>query len=519
MTRPAKRLLLAISWAIVAVTPDVKVQGSDPQRAAPPGPGFREIYISPALPPDASTYLDVPAPSLQPMPNDGYAQVTLAPWVQSNGWRFMRGLHKARYAAIPRTVAPLAAAEAFAFNVDAILYPDPADAADLGKMIEFLKANAQPPMPALANIGVVDDGSPAMGEALNMLIRRNLLFKVVKRPERGLDLTVEVGTKDFPKESLANPGDFAARVREKLTDDKRLVRVFGTNTVVARLTGDGKRARLVLVAYGRNRTMQDIRVAVRGQYQPAAFALYGAPADTRLLDVLQAGQFTEFTIPVSNTVAIVDLQVPVTMTSARAGRDFELTANPQAPEWRTAPRVEIGTDYFGKAIAGAPTTVRSRWTDKYLYLLYECPYDELNLRPNPNPAAETPQLWNNDVAEVFIGWDFEHIGRYKELQVSPQSEWVDLDIDRANPRTQAGMRWNSGYSVKGRIDAAKKVWYGEMRIPFSAIDERTTPLAGREFRIGLYRIAGNEPRKYYAWSPTGQANFHVPAAFGRLILR
>ena len=508
MTRPAKRLLLAISCAIVAVTPDLKVQGSDTR-----------IYVSPALPPDASTYIDVPAPSLQPMPNDGYAQVTLAPWVQSNGWRFMRGLRKARYAAIPRTVAPLAAAEAFAFNVDAILNPDPADAADLGKMLEFLKANAQPPMPPLANIGIVDDGSPLMGEALNMLIRRNLLYKVVKQPERGLDLTVKVGTKEFPKESLANPSDFAARVREKLTDDKRLVRVFGANTVVARLTGDGKRARLVLVAYGRNRTMQDIRVTVLGKYQPAAFALYGAPADTKLLDVMQAGQFTEFTIPTFNTVAIVDLQTPVTMTSSRAGRDFDLTANPQAPEWRTAPRVEIGTDYFGKAIAGAPTTVRSRWTDKHLYLLYECPYDELNLRPNPNPAAETPQLWNNDVAEIFIGWDFEHIGRYKELQVSPQSEWVDLDIDRDNPSTQAGMRWNSGYSVKGRIDSAKKVWYGEMRIPFSAIDERTTPLAGREFRVGLYRIAGNEPKKYYAWSPTGQTSFHVPAAFGMLILR
>jgi hypothetical protein len=143
------------------------------------------------------------------MPNDGYAQVTLAPWVQSNGWRFMRGLRKARYATIPRTVAPLAAAEAFAFNVDAILNPDSADAVDLGKMIEFLKASAQPPMSPLANIGIVDDGSPAMGEALNMLTRRNLLYKVVKQPERGFDLTVQVGTKDFPKESLANPSDFA----------------------------------------------------------------------------------------------------------------------------------------------------------------------------------------------------------------------------------------------------------------------------------------------------------------------
>jgi hypothetical protein len=117
--------------------------------------------------------------------------------------------------------------------------------------------------------------------------------------------------------------------------------------------------RLVLVAYGRNRTMQDVRVTVRGKYQPAAFALYGAARRHEAAGRHAGGHFTEFTIPTFNTVAIVDLQTPVTMTSSRAGRDFELTGNPQAPEWRTAPRVEIGTDYFGKAIAGAPTTVRS----------------------------------------------------------------------------------------------------------------------------------------------------------------
>lgn len=206
--------------------------------------------------------------------------------------------------------------------------------------------------------------------------------------------------------------------------------------------------------------------------------------------------------------------------SAYIDHDFELTADPQAPDWRTAPSVQIGLDYFGQPVAGDPTVVRSRWSEKHIYLLFACPYDELNLRPNPNPAVETPQLWNHDVAEVFIGWDAEHITRYKELQVSPQGEWVDLDIDRENPRTQAGMRWNSGYAVKARIDATAKIWYGEMRIPLSAIDERPAPpRRGREFRIGLYRIAGTAPsKKFYAWSPTGQANFHVPGAFGRLVL-
>jgi Carbohydrate family 9 binding domain-like len=212
------------------------------------------------------------------------------------------------------------------------------------------------------------------------------------------------------------------------------------------------------------------------------------------------------------------VDVSAVLESAYAKQDFDLTADPSSPQWAKAPRVAAGRDYLGRAIAGAPTEIRSRWTKQNLYLLYICPYDELNLKPDPDPSKETPQLWNWEVAEAFIGSDYAHTGRYKEFQVSPQSEWVDLDIDRENQQGQQGMKWNSGYTVKGRIDAQAKIWYGEMRIPFAAIDTRA-PQKGRELRIGLYRIAGLNPKKYFAWRPTGSTSFHVPQAFGTLRLR
>jgi hypothetical protein len=210
------------------------------------------------------------------------------------------------------------------------------------------------------------------------------------------------------------------------------------------------------------------------------------------------------------------------LESTYSRRDFDLSADPNSELWSTAPHVTADRNYLGQPIPGAPTEIRSRWSSQYLYLLFICPYDELNLKPDPNPAAETPELWNWDVAEAFIGSDFEHIARYKELQVSPQSEWVDLDIDRDNPKTQAGMLWNSGYTVKGRIDAQRKVWYGEMRIPLRAIYTQATrpPQEGLELRIGLFRIAGaGQKRVFYAWRPPGQTSFHVPQAFGILRLR
>jgi len=215
----------------------------------------------------------------------------------------------------------------------------------------------------------------------------------------------------------------------------------------------------------------------------------------------------------------VDVDASAVIESAWASRDFELNLDPGSKEWREAPRVTASRNYVGEPIAGPPTEIRSRWTNANLYLLYVNPYDELNLKPDPTPSMETPRLWNWDVAEAFIGSGADRITRYKEFQVSPQGEWVDLDIDREDPQGQAGMKWNSGYSVKGRVDPRARIWYGAMRIPFAAIDTRP-PQKGRELRIGLYRIAGVDPsRRFYAWRPTGQTSFHVPQAFGTLRLK
>jgi hypothetical protein len=218
------------------------------------------------------------------------------------------------------------------------------------------------------------------------------------------------------------------------------------------------------------------------------------------------------------TLLLVAADPSAVLESAHADQDFELSADATTPQWKDAPRVVLDRDYLGKPIAGRPTEVRSRWTKDHLYLLYICPYDELNLKPEPPSAEETPRLWNWDVGEAFIGSDDQRITRYREFQVSPRGEWVDLDIDRQDPKGQGGRAWDSGYTVRGRIDEAAKVWYGEMRIPFRAIDARP-PEPGRELRIGLYRIAGVQPRTYYAWQPTGQTTFHVPEAFGTLRLR
>jgi hypothetical protein len=260
--------------------------------------------------PDAVSYREIPSPGVRYLPN--VARATNIPWIDSNGWRFARGMRKVSYAKVPAGSASLAAAEAFAFNVDAIINPDPKDLEDLGKMLRFLKANEQAPLPDLVNIGVVDNPSPLFDEVLNLLTRRNLLYKVVPAPDRTLDLNVQLGTPDFPAEAAANPYEFAARVRAKLGDDKRLVRLYGTSTVIARLTSDKSRARLYLLSFSSRRQQdagaQGIRVRVQGRYQPAKFAAYGATPEAKVSDVRHPDTTTEFWVPDFNTLAIVDLE-------------------------------------------------------------------------------------------------------------------------------------------------------------------------------------------------------------------
>jgi hypothetical protein len=129
--------------------------------------------------PDTSVegYTKVPPPNIRMRMNE--ASATTVPWIDSNASRYMRGVKKAFYAKLPAGSAPLAAAEAFAYGIDAILEPAPDDKQALDTMLEFLRRVDAHRMPMLANIGIVDDGSPEMAEVLNLLSRRNLLYRVV----------------------------------------------------------------------------------------------------------------------------------------------------------------------------------------------------------------------------------------------------------------------------------------------------------------------------------------------------
>lgn len=204
--------------------------------------------------------------------------------------------------------------------------------------------------------------------------------------------------------------------------------------------------------------------------------------------------------------------------SVHADQDAPLTLDVASSFWREARPVILEKDKSGQPTPRFRTEVRTRWTKTNLYFLFTCPYEELYLKPNPNAKQETNELWNWDVAEVFIGSDFQDIQRYKEFEVSPQGEWIDLDIDLHNPHHEEGWTWNSGFEALARVDQTQHVWYAAMRIPISAIDKRPAANANT-LRINLFLSEG-PPGKHHeiAWQATMKETFHVPERFGLIRL-
>ncbi len=246
--------------------------------------------------------------ALQPpgiVPRAGLASPTRVPWINANGWRFRRN-HAGKFAYdVPAGKGALAAAEAFAYGADAVVKIDPADAADGGKMMAFLKSLPAVDLPDVADFAVVDDGSPIVGEVLNLLTRRNLFFEIVKSPSSKFALNVQLGSKEYPVESAADPSAFAQKVRHDLTDDKRSLRMFGSEVVIARLTSDGKRARVHLLNYT-GRELEGLRISLLGSYKEDQTYIAGT-GQAKLLEFALAGGRTEFSLPRIGAYTVIDL--------------------------------------------------------------------------------------------------------------------------------------------------------------------------------------------------------------------
>jgi hypothetical protein len=235
------------------------------------------------------------------------ASATRRPWIDANGWRFARNPAGRFYYDLPPGKAALAAFEAFAYRADAILNIDPSDLEVAGRALEFLRSLPAENHPPVADIGVIDDGSDAMSEVMNLLARRNLLFRIVPSPSPRYRLNIRLGGKEYPAAEAEDPSAFAQKIRLKLGDENRRLRVYGTEVVICRLTGDDRSYRLHLLNYA-NSEIEGLRVKLLVNHESGDLRVFGqgsVPPD----DTVNAGGVFEFSIPKMGAYAVLDGRV------------------------------------------------------------------------------------------------------------------------------------------------------------------------------------------------------------------
>ena len=209
-----------------------------------------------------------------------------------------------------------------------------------------------------------------------------------------------------------------------------------------------------------------------------------------------------------------DLSKPGRAVAVQMAEPRDAEGFPTPSSWERAVPLRFDADWQGKnADAQRETEVRLLWTTESLFLRFLARYRTITVFPDAEPSGRRDQLWDRDVAEVFLQPDRSNLRRYKEFEVSPNGFWIDLDI-------APGEKHDLKSGLRRRVvrNEPQKIWIAELEIPVKCLVARFDPAA--TWRVNFYRVEGaKEPRFYAAWRPTGTAvpNFHVPEAFGELV--
>jgi hypothetical protein len=226
-------------------------------------------------------------------------------------------------------------------------------------------------------------------------------------------------------------------------------------------------------------------------------------------------------------VAVVHAQTPCVVTRPTASMSVPhvtkprvLDTDPKSKTWSKSKTVWMVKD-CSKTLdyPNLKTEIRGFWSDTDLYLLFICPYETLNLFLPPEPNKARQGLWDRDVVEMFLGDDWKNIRHYREFEIAPTDDWIDLAIDLDHGDNRG---WRSGWHTTARIDEKARVWYAAAQIPLKSVSESAVK-AGTRWRMNLYRIDGQgaDPQRHFlCWQPTCVVHRdpnHVPENFGTLI--
>jgi uncharacterized protein (DUF362 family) len=207
---------------------------------------------------------------------------------------------------------------------------------------------------------------------------------------------------------------------------------------------------------------------------------------------------------------------PVVHAAALGGDVVEIDGRGDEAAWKRATPVEWDTDFAGNASA-IRTHVRFLHSPAGLYALWELEGAGLNTDRTRSTDVPRPKLYEEDCVELFFTPDPQHPRHYFETELGPFGHFFDVEVDLDAHTSNTA--WTSGVVVRATEDpgARRATIEAELRAP-PFLPPAVVP--GARLPIGLYRMEGTAPRHYLAFSPprTEKPNFHVPEAFGTLVV-
>jgi uncharacterized protein (DUF362 family) len=184
--------------------------------------------------------------------------------------------------------------------------------------------------------------------------------------------------------------------------------------------------------------------------------------------------------------------------------------------WAAATPIEFATDWAGKPTT-TPTKVRALWSPLGLYLLWELDAASTFTDTARPIDQERIDLYEENCVELFLVPDAAKRTRYFEIELGPFGHYFDILVDRTK-KPNADNAWSAGLRIGTHRDEAAHRAVIEVAIESPDVIAALQP--GARLPVGLYRMEGKSPRQYLAAFPTHtpKPNFHVPDAFGTLVL-
>jgi len=151
-----------------------------------------------------------------------------------------------------------------------------------------------------------------------------------------------------------------------------------------------------------------------------------------------------------------------------------------------------------------PTEARLAYDSENLYVSFRCFEPDLSGLIVKSKNHDDP-LWNDDSVEIFLDTD---MNRRTYFHYVFNAKGVIYD----------GMGWSKEWEGPCRVKTGRQgdAWTVEAAIPWNTIRMKP-PEAGTKIGLELARNRMQKPRELTQWSPTFEADNHVPSRFGVLV--